>query len=124
MKYKNIDSALHNLGHSFVGGTNYVDDGHVLYDVRELARSDPAGVSINFSTGELRAAGAGHERLAKAISLYRAGLAEHFRRHNVEPSSVREIVLHQIATPSGYETTVTAEDDRGVRHLVKVTATR
>jgi len=34
MKYKNIDSALHNFGHSFMSGMNYVDDDHVMYEVQ------------------------------------------------------------------------------------------
>jgi hypothetical protein len=41
VKYKRIDSAIHNLGHSFMGGTNYFDDDHVMYDVRRIVRQPP-----------------------------------------------------------------------------------
>ena len=37
MKYKNINSAIHNLGHSFMSGMNYFDSDHVMYEVHALA---------------------------------------------------------------------------------------
>ena len=43
MKYRRIDGALHNLGHSFVSYTNYVDDGFVIDDLIAALRNE--GVS-------------------------------------------------------------------------------
>ncbi len=52
MKYKNIDSALHNFGQSFLSGMNYFEDDHVMYDVFNVAKNLHGEVySINFSTG-------------------------------------------------------------------------
>ena len=38
MKYKLLKSIAHNFSHSFVGYTNYFDDGHVVDDLLQLAR--------------------------------------------------------------------------------------
>jgi hypothetical protein len=39
VKYKNISAAIHNLGHSFVGLINYIDDGYVLDDLLSIVSS-------------------------------------------------------------------------------------
>lgn len=43
MKYKNINAAIHNPGHSFTSGVNYVDGEHV---VDELAYIHACGHEI------------------------------------------------------------------------------
>jgi hypothetical protein len=123
VKYKNIDSAIHNLGHSFMSGTNYVDDDHVMYEVQALARQPPNEVWINFSTGEVRPEVESSSRLAKAVALYRNALPDHLRKHQVDPGAIRDITLHHRLTRTGGETAMVACDDRGVEHHVIVRAT-
>ena len=38
MKYKVLKSIAHNFSHSFVSFMNYLDDGYVIDDLRQLAR--------------------------------------------------------------------------------------
>ncbi len=48
MKYHVLKSIAHSFSHSFVSFTNYVDDGYVIDDFRQLARNaNGERVSIN-----------------------------------------------------------------------------
>lgn len=123
MKYKNIDSAIHNLGHSFMSGMNYFDDDHVMYDVQALVRREPHEVWINFSTGEITPKGAHSKRLLKSVTHYRQWLGDHLLRHNVDPLALKDVTLHHRLTKLGGETTMLAVDDRGVEHRVPVRPT-
>ena len=120
MKYKNIDSAIHNLGHSFMGGTNYVDDDHVMYEVQALVRREPHEVWINFSTGEIQPPGEYSASLLKSIALFRSQLDGHLLRHRVDPGAVSEVKLHHRLTRKGGQTVMHAHDDRGIDHRVVV----
>ena len=52
MKYKNIDSMLHNFGHSFVSLNNYVENAYIVDALPELARRSPNHeLMIDFETG-------------------------------------------------------------------------
>ena len=120
VKYKNIDSAIHNLGHSFMSGMNYFDDDHVMYEVKALVRKEPHEVWINFSTGDISPKGEYSMRLLKSVAHYQEWLGDHLRRHNVEPSALKSVTLHHRLTRSGGETVMLAVDDRGVEHRVVV----
>ena len=123
MKYKNVDSAIHNIGHSFMSGMNYVDDDHVFHEMRAAVRKEPHEVWINFSTGEIGPARMYPPRLCKSVALYQAGLSDHLARHNVDPGAVCNVRLHHRLTRSGGTTTMHATDDRGKEHVVVVTDT-
>ena len=123
MKYKNIDSAIHNLGHSFMSGMNYVDNDHVMYEVRAIVRKEPHELWINFSTGEIKPKSAQSERLLKSVTWYRSTLDDHLRRHNVVPEVLKDVMLHHKLTGSGDQTVMLALDDRGVKHRVVVKET-
>ena len=120
MKYKNIDSAIHNLGHSFISGMNYFDDDHVMYEVEAVVRKEPHEVWINFSTGDISPKGEYSGRLLKSVAHYREWLDDHLRGHKVDPSAVKNVTLHHRLTRSGSESVMLAMDDRGVEHRVIV----
>ena len=123
MKYKRIDSAIHNLGHSFMSGMNYVDDDHVMYDVAAAVRRAPHELWINFSTGEIRPEANYPQRLLKSVALYQHGLAEHLRKHDVDPAVVKDVTLHHRLTRTGGESVMLARDDRDVEHRIVVRKT-
>ncbi len=123
MKYKNIDSAIHNLGHSFMSGMNYFDDDHVMYEVQALVRRKPHEVWINFSTGEITPKREHSQRLLKSIGHYREWLGDHLRRHNVDPAALKDVTFHHRLTRLGAESVMLAVDDRGVQHRVVVKET-
>lgn len=120
MKYKNIDSAIHNLGHSFMSAMNYVDGDYVMDEVFALVRRDPHELWINFSSGEISPRGEYSARLLTAVAQYRADLPRHLRSQNVDPAAVRNVTLHHRLTRRGHESVMTATDDRGVEHRVVV----
>jgi hypothetical protein len=120
VKYKRIDSAIHSLGHSFMGGTNYFDDDHVMYDVRSIVRQPPHELWINFSTGEIRPPREYPDRLLKSIAHCRGKLQQHFLSHQVDPGSLKDVTLHHRLTRLGGDTVMHAQDDRGVEHRIVV----
>jgi hypothetical protein len=120
VKYKRIDSAIHNFGHSFMSGMNYVDDDHVMYEVAAAVRQPPHELWINFSTGEIRPEAKYSPRLLKSLAFYQHGLAEHLRKHDVDPATVADVTLHHRLTRTGGESVMLARDDRGVEHRVVV----
>jgi hypothetical protein len=120
VKYKNIDSAIHNLGHSFMSGMNYFDDDHVMYEVEGIVRKEPHEVWINFSTGDISPKGDYSRRLLKSVAHYRELLDDHLRRHNIDPSTLINVTLHHRLTKVGGQSVMLAVDDRGSEHRVIV----
>jgi hypothetical protein len=121
MKYKHIDSALHNFGHSFVSLMNYVDDTYIRDLLDAAARSSGCReVRINFSgeVADLPADSA--PQLAKSFEYWKAWLPKLLEGQNVNPSSLSAIVLRYKLTRMGREILVEAMDDRGKHHNVLV----
>lgn len=121
MKYKHIDSALHNFGHSFVSLMNYVDDTYIC-DLLDVAARD-SGVSevrINFSgeVADLPACSA--PQLAKSFEYWKAWLPKLLEDQKVSPASLSAIVLRYKLTRMGREILIEAIDDRGKHHNVLV----
>jgi hypothetical protein len=123
MKYKRIDSALHNFAHSFTSLMNYVDGAFTLDELAERVRKEPHFVAVNFSTGEVLPNDALTERLQKSISYWKTGLAEQLLSEQVDLHRLSNIVLRYSLTPRGFETSIGALDDRGVQHSVRVEST-
>lgn len=122
MKYKNINSALHNFGHSFVSLMNYVDDEYVGDLLLQLAKDDPSNsVTINFSSGVvLPPAASANSRLRKSIEYWGDWLPKHLESQNVHSGSLSEITLMFRLTQKGTAVSVDALDDRGVHHSISV----
>jgi hypothetical protein len=120
MKYKNIDSALHNFGQSFVSLANYLDGDYVVDDVYEAVRHPPHELKINFSTGSAEPAGVCSPRVVHSIALYRKELPEHLQKHGLEPSILKDVTLIHRLTRLGHETVMKAVDDRAKEHSVSV----
>ena len=66
MKYKVLKSIAHNFSHSFVGYTNYFDDGHVVDDLVQLARKTKASELAFTGSQNLRSKIIGHHEFSKA----------------------------------------------------------
>lgn len=74
MKYRILKSIGHNFSHSFVSYMNYVDDGHVVDDLRQLARqANGERISIHWIPDSERQALL-PERVLKSIASYKAWL--------------------------------------------------
>lgn len=121
MKYKNIDSALHNFGQSFLSGMNYFENDHVMYDVFNVARNlNGETFLINFSTDSYYPATEVNSRIEKSISHYSDRLSGHLISHNLDPKSLGEITLSMRSTNMGFDAYMDATDDKGNEHHVYV----
>ena len=117
MKYKRIKSALHNLGDSFLGLTNYFHDFQVLPELDELVRANPDGVSINLSTGTIDPDAGSARHLRQAVVAYRDRLAAHFHAEGVDLAVLQDIRVHYKPTAEG-RGFISAVDDRGTEHRI------
>lgn len=125
MKYKHIDSALHNFGHSFVSPMNYVDDVYIC-DLLDAAARDSgcSEAQINFS-GEVADLPEGSEPALKiSFGWFKAWLPKLLEGQNVEPARLGSIVLRYKLTSMGREILIEALDDRDIHHSVLVKHTR
>lgn len=121
MKYKHIDSALHNFGHSFVSPMNFVDDVYVCDLLDAAAQNSGRGeVQINFS-GEVADLPAGSALALKtSFAFSKAWLPKLLEGQNVELARLGSIVLRYKLTSMGREILIEAIDDRGIHHSVLV----
>jgi len=122
MKYKLIDSMLHNFGHSFVSLMNYVDGEYICDLLESLARQSPGHeVQIDFLEGTISTQGESiPERLSKSIRYWKDWLPKHMENHRVDGSCLRDVRFRYRLTREGREVIVEALDDRGKQHKVFV----
>jgi len=118
-KYKTLKSVAHNLSHSFVSYMNYVDEGHVIDDIREIVR-DKGRLSINW-IGKTDQDPSLTPRIVESIKSYRPQLLRMVHASGALLSSIKEfrtdiylLKNHQIAV-DGILT-----DDRGRTYVTPV----
>jgi hypothetical protein len=121
MKYKNIDSALHNFGQSFMSGMNYFDGDHVMYDVFKSVSGSAGGtLFINFSTGKCSPEDEVNNRIIKSVAHYATRLSKHLKSHDLVPDALTDVTLIVSSKGYGYDLHMEAIDDRGKTHRVYV----
>ena len=92
MKFKLLKSMSHNFSHSFVSLMNYVDDGYVIDDLREMAkRARGETVSIIWFPKKRNIFPAFNKRVRKSITLSRKWLPNHMKNHEVDESMISEM---------------------------------
>ena len=74
VKYKVLKSVCHNFSHSFVSFTNYVDEGYVIDDLKELARKANGERITIMWIPEQRQSADLTPRILKSISYWKAHL--------------------------------------------------
>ena len=121
MRYKLLKSIAHNFSHSFLSGMNFVDNGHVVDDLRKLAR-DAGGqrLSIQWIPDSLPDQ-AFPPRVAKSIALYKEWLPNHIKRAGGSIESIRAFKT-EIFTKRNQRMIAEAHliDDRGKQHVCRV----
>lgn len=135
MKYKNIKSAAHNLGHSFLSDTNalMVDGRYTIIPellFAEAARARVPEVRIDFLTGEVEPTALRLSSVQEAVSHYVRNLPDILRSQNIEPMAVRAAQLtvsfdyervrrtqyHPIQETQEFSCVVEVLDDHGKLH--------
>ncbi len=71
---------------------NYVDEGHVIDDLRQMAKkAEGKTVSVVWFPKDKKILPAFNNRIRKSISLSRKWLPQHMENHNVEESMISEM---------------------------------
>lgn len=83
MKYKNIYSAIHNFGDSFVSSMNYVD-GDYVFDEIDRIHSGGHEITIDWLKMSFEPKSKATPRILKSLGYYRVGMEDHFNSQNVE----------------------------------------
>jgi hypothetical protein len=120
MKYKNICAAIHNLGHSFVGLTNYVDDGYVVDDLWGIIGGGH-DITIDWLNRTFIPESQITPRIQKSIDFYAAGLSDQLRSQDVDPACIKALEFHWPARGRRY---MRAVDDHGKDHKIYVAETK
>ncbi len=116
MKYKNIYAAIHNLGHSFLGLTNYVDDGYVIDELSDIATGGH-DIKIDWLKRTFAPETEVTPRIQKSVDFYAAGLPDHLRSQDVDPACISALEFHWPARGRRY---MRALDDRGKEYRINV----
>jgi len=116
MKYKNINSAIHNVGHSFVSGMNYVDGEHVVIELRNI-HSKSYDIEVNWHTRKFEPAELASARIVKSIGYWADTLREHLLSQEVELEKLRSLYFKW---PAGQRQFMFATDDSGKEYKIYV----
>jgi hypothetical protein len=120
VKYKNISAAIHNLGHSFVGLANYVDDGYVIDDLWDIV-SGGNDITIDWIHRTFSPEDQITPRIRRAVELYADRLSDHLMSQDVEPACIKALQFHWPARGRRY---MRAVDDRGEDYKIYVAETQ
>ena len=124
MKYKNINSALHNFAQSFLGGLNFFEDDHIYHDVyKVVGKSKDKKFEINFDNGEVSQPELINSRIRKSIDHFQLIMPKHLKSHNIDPIAVSNIKLQIAKSEKGFDIYIFAIDNRGITHKVFVKPT-
>ena len=121
MKYKSLKAVAHNFSHSFVSFNNYVDDGFVIDDLRQLARTaNGERIRIHWIP-DSKPQEILTKRILKSITFYKAALPNHIQHLGTDIQSIREFRTEIFLKPNK-QIAVEAYllDDRGREYICSV----
>lgn len=133
MKYKNINSALHNFADSFTSDSNVVDRDVVMaYLARRAIRGLGTELTFNIATGTYTPLELGAEPVAVSIAEYAAWFPQLLESERVSPDAITSASIRlqfhvtRVSASDGFPSSsempvdcvVTAIDDRGRKHCV------
>jgi hypothetical protein len=127
MKYKNINSMLHNFGRSFCSLINYVDGEYMVDVVPKVLARIPDRLEINFPSGQIVPRVEIPDGLKKSIIFRSEWLPRHIQAHRIDYDKISEIKMEFRRSSAlsrtsiyGFECDVCCLDDRGKHHRVRV----
>jgi hypothetical protein len=116
MKYKNIHSAIHNLGASFTSLMNYMLDGYVIDDLASI-HNQRFDIEVDWLSGAFAPESMESARIRASIECYSSSLKRQFAQQNVDVASITQLRFHW---PAGGRKYMTATDDRGKTYKIYV----
>ena len=117
MSCKLIESAIHNLAHSFMSLMNYVDDQYIIDLLPKLVRETPGHeIRISLLDAAIRPNRDYDPTFVKSVGYYRNRVRSHFESENVDPGTVTSFQFIIYFDNDGPICVAEATDDRGVLH--------
>lgn len=116
MIYKNIYSAIHNFGSSFISLMNYVDDDYVIDELVEL-HTKGFDIELNWLTREFNPKEVASKRLKISISIWGNSLKKDLLSQNVELEKLTSLYFKW---PAIGRKQMVATDDRGKEYKIYV----
>jgi len=112
VKYKRIASAIHNVGGSFLGFTNYWDDGYVVDDLAAVHRAG-LDIEIDWLAGEIAPESLFQPRVRKSVDYLRSRLRDQLASEAVDIAAIKDL---RLVWPANSYPRMVAIDDRGRSH--------
>jgi len=116
VKYKNIRSAIHNFGHSFVSLMNYVDGVYVIDELFDI-RAQEHDIEIDWLKNTFAPESKVTPPIKKSMEYWRADLERHLASQQVEMNRLEALKLFYPARGRGY---MWAKDDRGKEYKIYI----
>jgi len=114
MKYKNIHSAIHNLGHSFLSLMNYVDGDYIIDELITI-RSKGFDIEIDWLNNTFMPEEQLTPRIKKSMAYYFENLTRNMQSQNVDMDRIRALKLYWPTKGRKY---MWARDDRGKEYKI------
>lgn len=116
MKYKNIYSAIHNLGHSFLSLMNYVDGKYIIDELCNI-RSKGFCIEIDWLNNTFKPEGKLTSNIRKSMAFYSENMTGYMKSQNIDLNLIHALKLYWPANSKIY---MWAKDDRGKEYKIYV----
>jgi len=116
MKYKNIYSAIHNFGHSFLSLMNFVDGKYVIDELQNII-SKGYDIEINWLNNTFTPEEEATPRIKNSMDYYFANINSHLKSQHVDVDRIKAMKLHWPAKGRKY---MWAKDDRDKEYTIYV----
>ena len=117
MKYKNISSAIHNFGHSFLSLMNYVEGIYVVDELTDI-RVKGHDIEIDWLNKTFAPEEEATKAILKALDMYCSDLNRHLHSQDVELDKLQTLKLFCPARGKKY---MFARDDRDREYKIFIT---
>ena len=116
VKYKNIYSAIHNLGQSFLSLMNFVDGDYVIDELFNI-RSRGFDIEIDWLNNAFIPEEELTTKIKKSMSYYSENLTRNKQSQNVDLNRIKALKLHWPAKGRKY---MWAKDDHGKEYKIYI----
>ena len=116
MKYKNIYSAIHNFGHSFLSLMNFVDGDYVIDELFNII-SRGYDIEIDWLNNTFMPENEATPKIKKSMDYYFSNIKKHLQSQHVDVNCIKAMKLHWPAKGRKY---MWAKDDRGKEYTIYV----